>query len=187
MVAMDLFSAEKERRKQRQINQYLSTRYHYSAKGRKDAVRFERRRAIRRRAAALAKLSEELTRCQAVYLNCLHQAGTAHRLAQLIEKVEQIAVSDAQSAQKSNPQGNSVGSEARSASALATVLEAVALVSNIVNRPTNSLRIVRSFCGPSAVYPVSRSLFFSLAHVLAQRIPASFHASDQNSQRIPTN
>ena len=104
---MDLYSAEKERCNQRRIDQYLSTRYHYSAKGRKDAARFERKKIVRKRAAALAKLSEELTRCQAIYLDCLHQAGSAHRMAQLIEKVEQIAVSDAKlTKEKLKPQGN---------------------------------------------------------------------------------
>lgn len=101
---MDLYSAERERRKQNRINQYLTTRYQYSARGRREAAKFERKKLVRKRAAALARLSEELRRCQDTYLNCLHQAGDAHRLARLLEKVEQLAVS--KSSQKSNSQGN---------------------------------------------------------------------------------
>ena len=105
-VKMDLYSTERERQKQSRIDRYLSTRYLYSTNSRREAAKFERKQLIRKRAAALARLSEELTRCQHIYLNCIHQAGSAHRLAQLIEKVEQIAVSNAKSSQKSNSHGN---------------------------------------------------------------------------------
>ena len=60
------------------------------------------RKLLKNELITLSKINDELKRCQEIYLNCcVNQIGSAHRLAQLIEKVEQITKSN----EKSNLQG----------------------------------------------------------------------------------
>lgn len=99
---MNLFRSTDQENEQRRINRYLSSRYFYSVKSRKEAVKFERNKILKKRIHTLAKLNDELNRCQEIYLNCcVNQIGSAHRLAQLIEKLEQISIPDVK-----NLQGN---------------------------------------------------------------------------------
>lgn len=94
---MDLYSVDNQQRKQRRIENYSRARDLYSAKGRKAAVKFERSKLFKKRIHAIAKLNEELKHCHHIYLNCFNEIGSAHRLGDLIEKLEQFAISNQKS------------------------------------------------------------------------------------------
>lgn len=80
--------------RQQRLVRLQSARYFYSVKSRRDAAKFEKKKLIKNKLRSLSKLNDELNECQRVYLNiCINRIGEAHRLAMLIENLEQILIS----------------------------------------------------------------------------------------------